>query len=89
MPINLSMAAFCVVLATSASAEPAPPADIATAAYARGVEAEHAGRHDQAIAELTKAIAQSPTLPRPMRAAASPTIRRASTTAPSPTTRGP
>lgn len=58
MPTNLSTAAFCVVLATSASAEPAPPADIATAAYARGVEAEHAGRHDQAIAELTTAIAQ-------------------------------
>ena len=53
--------AFLIFLTvtTSAQAQPAPTAGVA-AAYTRGVEAEHAGRHDQAIADLTKAIAAKP-----------------------------
>jgi tetratricopeptide (TPR) repeat protein len=43
------------ILAQPVFAQPAP--DQALAAYNRGVEAERAGRHDQAIADLTQAIA--------------------------------
>jgi tetratricopeptide (TPR) repeat protein len=51
-----------LLFAASAAAQPAPdlaPAD--TVAYSRGVEAENAGRHDEAILDLTWAIALMPT----------------------------
>jgi tetratricopeptide (TPR) repeat protein len=47
-----------LALAASVSAQPAP--SDAAAAYNHGVEAERVGRHDQAVADLTEAIALKP-----------------------------
>ena len=58
MRLTLAFLIFLTV-ATSARAQPVRTADAATP-YSRGVEAEHAGRHDQAIADFTKAIAAKP-----------------------------
>jgi len=60
---RLSIAVAALGIVSSAGAQPmtqADPLGSAVAGYRRGLEAEHAGRHDEAIADLTQAIAVKP-----------------------------